>query len=165
MFKAHTSAERKKWKNTSKRLISYVGLPHVGCRAAILMGSAVQHERAEFAPEMQSGLRDHISKSDRLSVTKPRSRAQSERGIPYYNYSVSPSMLEDLTRVGRSPKPLIPARVSLPGLRGRGRGPCESSVDPTTPIYLPHSGPREGGPRLPPHGNPRVPFGYTWQSS
>ena len=85
---------------------------------------------AEFAPEMQSGLRDHISKSDRLSVTKPRSRAQSERGIPYYNYSVSPSMLEDLTRVGRSPKPLIPARVSLPGLRGRGRGPCESSVDP-----------------------------------
>ena len=92
--------------------------------------------------EIQSGSRDHISDQPGLSLTKPSTCAQSDRGILVI-LSVSiraqracditstyVAMVEDLTQGGRKPEHFIPARVSLPGMKRHGRGPSASSVDP-----------------------------------
>ena len=138
-------------------------------------------ERAEFLSEIQSGSRDHISDQSGLSLTKPSTCAQSDRGILVI-LSVSiraqracditstyVAMVEDLTQGGRKPEHFIPARVSLPGMKRHGRGPSASSVDHSSlPSFGHHRGHRARGAQFtPPELLPSLGYlsTFQWQRS
>ena len=78
--------------------------------------------------EIQSPARSNLS-DETSTVLSPNCR------IPYYYLSIILSSVGDWTRRGRGPRHLIPARVSLPGLRRNGRGLLAYIVDAYLLLY------------------------------